>query len=271
MDMGLTPALFEGASVFVTGGSSGINLGIARGFVTHGARVAICGRDPDRLSGAVDELNAIRPPAAVGYQVDVRDADALTTAIDRAGQSHGPVDVLICGAAGNFLAPAEKLSPHGFRTVVDIDLIGSFNAVSAAFTQLKHTRGSILFVSAGQAVIPFGHQAHAGAAKAGVENLMRNLALEWGPYGIRCNSVVPGPIADTEGARRLAAGIGGQDAWAQMVPLRRLGTLAEITTMVLMLSSPLASYVTGTTLFVDGGLALPGSGQFNAALGQSPS
>lgn len=266
MNLGLPIDLFAGSPVFVTGGSSGINLAIAKAFLACGAAVSICGRDPGRLARAVDELNGMRAGAALGFVADVRDASAVAAAVDDAARAHGPMSVLVCGAAGNFLAPAHKLSPNGFRTVVDIDLNGSFNAARASFEQLRQTRGSVLFVSAGQAFVPFGQQAHAGAAKAGIEMLMRNLALEWGQFGIRCNSVVPGPIAGTEGADRLAAGVGGEDVWAQMVPLGRFGTKEEIAGMALVLASPWASYVTGTTLVADGGFALSGSGAFNKAL-----
>jgi NAD(P)-dependent dehydrogenase (short-subunit alcohol dehydrogenase family) len=113
------------------------------------------------------------------------------------------VSVVVFGAAGNVVAPAEKISPNGFRTVVDIDLLGSFHTARAAFEQLRETRGTLLFISAAQASVPFAYQAHVGAAKAGVDHMMRNLALKWGRYGIPCNSMARGPIADTEGMRRL--------------------------------------------------------------------
>ncbi len=176
----------------------------------------------------------------------------------------GPVDVLVCGAAGNFLAPAEEMSANGFRTVVEIDLLGTFHAARAAFEQLKQTRGSLLFVSGGQSYLPFVRQAHVGAAKAGIDNLMRNLALEWGRYGIRCNSLVPGPITGTEGMKRLAHG-GTEESWHDMVALGRFGTLDEIGGMAVVLSSPLAAYITGARIVVDGGLGLSGSGLFNHA------
>ncbi len=257
---------FTEAKVFVTGGSSGINLAIAKAYVSHGASVSICGRNPERLAAAVGELNALRPGSAWAFEADVRDFGAVEWAVDAACEAHGPVSVVVCGAAGNYLARAHELSANGFRTVVDIDLNGSFNAARAAFAQLRQTRGSVLFVSAGQAFVPFARQVHAGAAKAGVEMLMRNLALEWGAYGIRCNSIVPGPIVGTEGARRLADGVGGEQNWAEMIPLGRFGSTDEIAFMALVLGSPWASYVTGTTLVVDGGFALAGSGVFNRAL-----
>jgi NAD(P)-dependent dehydrogenase (short-subunit alcohol dehydrogenase family) len=260
----LASRTFAGKSVFVTGGSSGINLAIAKAFAGQGASVAVCGRDEARLAGAVDELRALGGPS-LGFSVDVRDAAAVDDALAATRRAHGPVDVLIAGAAGNFLAHAEQLSPNAFGAVVDIDLKGSFHAARAGFDQLRETRGTVIFVSAGQGLVPFSHQAHVGAAKAGVEMLMRNLAIEWGPHGIRSNSIVPGPITGTEGAHRMSEQIGA-DAWADMIPLGRFGSLDEIASMTLVLASPLAAYVTGATLVVDGGYALTGSGRFNQAL-----
>ena len=154
------------------------------------------------------------------------------------------------------------MNSKGFRTVVEIDLLGSFNAAHAAFGQLKSTRGSIIFISAGQAMMPFVGQSHGGAAKAGIDNLMASLALEWGRFGIRSNSLVPGAIAGTEGMKRLGEAA-GEDTWTSMIPLGRYGEAAEIGAMAVTLSLPLASYVTGTRLVADGGLALSGSGLFN--------
>lgn len=252
--------LFDGKTVFVTGGGSGINLGVARSFAALGADLSICGRTQERLDSAREELEALG--ARVSTTVaDVRDYDALVAAFDETRRALGPIDVLVCGAAGNFLAPAEKLTPNGFKAVVDIDLLGSFNASHAAFEQLKETCGTILFISAGQGSVPHYAQAHAGAAKAGVDNLMRNLALEWGPYGIRSNCIVPGPIAGTEGMKRL----GPTDAsvvaeFQKAIPLGRYGSVDDIGQAAVFLASPLASYVTGTLLGVDGGTYLPGSG-----------
>ncbi|HMB94256.1 MAG TPA: SDR family oxidoreductase, partial [Rhodothermales bacterium] len=173
----------------------------------------------------------------------------------------GPIHTLVCGAAGNFIAPAESLSANGFKSVVDIDLIGSFNASRAAFEQLKETRGNLLFISAGQAFTPYFAQAHAGAAKAGIDNLMRNLALEWGRYGIRSNSIAPGPIEGTEGMRRLMPGDESfHKQLKRAIPLGRYGTVDDIGQMAVFLASPLAAYVTGTLVVVDGGQNLPGSG-----------
>lgn len=253
--------LFAGKTVFVTGGGSGINLGVARHFAALGANVGICGRTQARLDAAADDLRA-RGARVCPVTADVRDYAALEAAFARSEAELGPIDVLVCGAAGNFLVQAEHLSANGFRTVVDIDLIGSFNAARAAFPQLQRTRGCLLFISAGMAYMPHAFQAHVGAAKAGIDMLMKNLAIEWGPHGIRANSIVPGPIEGTEGMKRLAdpARIA---TLAEAVPLRRLGTVDDIGQMAVVLASPLASYVTGCVVVCDGGQNLVGSALFN--------
>src|SRR5262245_65883410 len=188
----LAKDLLKGKTVFVTGGGSGINLGIARNFAAVGANIAICGRTLERLDGAARELEALGAKV-LAKVADVRQMPALQAAMDATRDALGPIDVLVCGAAGNFLCRAEDMSANGFKTVVDIDLIGSFHASRAAFAQLKETRGVILFVSAGMAYMPYAFQLHVGAAKAGIENMMRNLALEWGQYGIASCSAVPRP------------------------------------------------------------------------------
>jgi len=172
------------------------------------------------------------------------------------------MDVLVSGAAGNFLVPAEKLSANGFKTVVDIDLIGSFQAARAGFAQLKETRGSLLFISAGMAYMPHAFQVHVGAAKAGIDMMMKNLALEWGRHGIRANSIVPGPIEGTEGIKRLADP-GTAKQFLDAVPLRRMGTVDDIGHAAVFLASPLSAYITGCVMVVDGGQNLPGSALFN--------
>jgi NAD(P)-dependent dehydrogenase (short-subunit alcohol dehydrogenase family) len=188
--------------------------------------------------------------------------DQLQSAMNASRDTLGDIDVLVCGAAGNFLVKGENLSFNGFKTIVDIDLVGSFNASRIAFDQLKRTRGSILFVTAPMAMMPHAYQAHVGPAKAGVEMLMKNLALEWGPYGIRSNSIIPGFVGDTEGMRRISSAEDSENFVAN-IPLRRMGVTQEIGEAAAFLASPLASYITGTSLWVDGGQALSGSGFFN--------
>src|SRR6266705_6075066 len=218
--------LFKGKTVFVTGGGSGINLGIARKLAALGANIAICGRTQAKLDTAAVELRTLGAKVCP-VAADVRDFAALEGAFARSEQELGPMDVLVAGAAGNFPVPAEKLSANGFRTVVEIDLMGAFHASRAAFEQLKETKGTILFISAGMAYMPHAYQAHVGAAKAGIDMMMKNLALEWGRYGIRVNSIVPGPIEGTEGMKRLSSAEAKQSIIAA-VPMGRMGTVDDI-------------------------------------------
>ncbi len=256
-------SLFDGTTVFVTGGGSGINLGIAKTFASLGASVGICGRTAERLETARRDLESLAARVFTAV-ADVRDATALEAAFAGCEAELGPIGVLVCGAAGNFPCPAEELSPNGFKAVVDIDLNGSFNACRAAFPQLRRTRGSIVLISAGHAFVPYPAQVHVCAAKAGVDQMMRVLALEWGQYGIRCNSIAPGPIEGTEGMRRLAP---DDDSLRRRleaaIPLGRYGRTEDIGRAAAFLASPLASYITGTVLVVDGGQNLAGSGTFS--------
>ena len=259
--------VFKQRTVFITGGGSGINLGIAKSYAAVGAKVAICGRNEDKLDYAKSELEKL---GATTHAVvaDVRNFDAMQDACDQIQVSLGAITDLVCGAAGNFLCPASEMSANAFRTVVDIDLMGSFNASHAAFEQLKETKGCVLMVSAGQAYMPYAYQAHAGAAKAGVEMLAKNLALEWGEYGIRVNTVVPGPIEGTEGVKRLT-NEKQKHMLLQSIPLKRLGQAEEISHVAVFLSSPLASYITGAQVVCDGGMNLSGSALFNMGVSQA--
>jgi NAD(P)-dependent dehydrogenase (short-subunit alcohol dehydrogenase family) len=253
--------LFKGKTVFVTGGGSGINLGVAKNFAAVGANVAICGRTQEKLDAAARDLSVLGAKVCP-VAADVREFAALERAFVRSSEELGPMDVLVCGAAGNFLVPAEKLSPNGFNSVISIDLIGSFNASRAAFEQLKATKGTIIYISAGMAYVPHAFQVHAGAAKAGIDMMMRNLALEWGRYGIRTNSIVPGPIEGTEGMKRLSSAARGTE-FINAIPLRRMGTVDDIGQTAVFLASPLASYISGCVVVVDGGQNLAGSTLFN--------
>lgn len=251
------PTLFRGRTVFVTGGAGTINLGIAQGFARLGAAIAICGRHADTLATAAASLRALG--ARVAAEVaDVTDYPSLERALAASSRELGPADVLICGAAANFPAPAEQMSAEGFAKVTSVDLNGSFNAARAAFAQLRQTRGNIIFVSATNATMPFALQCHVGAAKAGIDSLMRGLALEWGRHGIRCNSVLPGPIERTEGLSRLLTA-DDVETLQSYVPLGRFGTVEDIAAMCCFLASPLASLLTGITLVADGGQSFSGS------------
>jgi len=250
---------FKDKHVFVAGGSSGINLAIAEGFAAVGANVAILSRDQSKLDAALVRLQALGGNNA-GYAADVRDYDAVASALAQSHALLGPVDVLISGAAGNFLAAAKDMSANAFRAVVDIDLLGTFHVLRAGYEVLRKPGAAVINISAPQAFSPAPLQAHACAAKAGVDMLTRVLALEWGAEGIRINSLVPGPIADTEGMKRLAPNAQIQAGVRISVPLGRLGDKQDIARAACWLASPAAGFVHGTVLVVDGGWSLAGYG-----------
>lgn len=259
---------FKGRHVFVAGGSSGINFGIAQAFARAGARITVLSRSPDKVATAAQQLEALGTEA-LGIPADVRQPAALETAFAQAASRFGPIDVLVSGAAGNFLASALDMSPNAFKTVVDIDLLGSFNVARLAHAHLRRPGACVVQISAGQAFIPTPFQAHVCAAKAGVDMLTRVLALEWGPQGIRINSIVPGPIADTEGLKRLAPTDETMKAMAERVPLKRLGRIDDISRMAMLLASEWGAYITGAVIPVDGGLGLTGPRDFTAAASAS--
>jgi NAD(P)-dependent dehydrogenase (short-subunit alcohol dehydrogenase family) len=255
---------FRGQHVFVAGGTSGINLGIALAFARAGARLFVISRSADKVAAAVASLQALGTQAQ-GQSADVRQPDALQAAFTQAVAHFGAIDVLISGAAGNFLARAMDMSPNAFKTVVDIDLLGSFNVVRAAYPHLKKPGASVVQISASQAFTPTPYQAHVCAAKAGVDMLTRVLALEWGAEGVRINSIVPGPIADTEGIRRLAPGADALRAMTERVPLKRMGTVDDIARMAMVLASDWGAWIIGAVIPVDGGVSLTGPRDFSAA------
>jgi NAD(P)-dependent dehydrogenase (short-subunit alcohol dehydrogenase family) len=254
---------FAGQAVFVAGGTSGINLGIALGFARAGARVAVMSRNPEKVEAAVAQLRAAGAEA-LGAAADVRDYAATEAALKAAHEAFGDLDVLVSGAAGNFPAPALGMSANGFKSVIDIDLLGSFHVLRAAHPFLRKPGASVINISAPQAESPMPMQAHVCAAKAGVDMLTRVLAMEWGRDGIRINSIIPGPIDETEGMARLAPTPQARALVQRSVPLGRMGTADDIARACRLLSSPLAAYITGTVLPVDGGWSLGGA---SAAMG----
>lgn len=251
------PQLLEGKTVFVTGGSSGIGLRIAERFTEHGARVMLAARSQDKLDSAKASIKA-KGGVAGAVAMDVRDYAAVQQAVARTRAELGPIDIIVAAAAGNFPAPALGMSANGFKAVIDIDLLGTFNTLRAAYEHLERPGASVLAISAAHATTPIAHQSHVCAAKAGVELLIKTLALEWGPEGVRCNCLTPGPTADTEGMRRLAPTAEAEERVRATVPLRRLGSKDELADLALFLCSNAATYITGATFVCDGGHSLAG-------------
>ena len=241
----------------VTGGGTGITGGVARALAEAGAKVALVSRSMEHLEPAAAAINDARGTdanigEAFAVAADVRHPEAVEKAVAATVERFGKVDILVNGAAGNFLCKAEELSPNGFGTVVDIDLKGTFNVCRAAFEQLKTNRGQILNISATLHYLGTPMQLHVSAAKAGVDALTRNLAVEWGRHGIRVNAIAPGPIEDTEGMKRLVPEP-IKEKLRQRVPLGKFGLIKDIEQAAVFLCSDAASYINGAVIVVDGG------------------
>jgi len=243
--------VLSGRVAFVTGGGTGITGGVARAFAEAGASVALVSRKLEHLQPAADAINQ-KGGKAIAVVADVRQPAEVENAVAQTVAEFGKIDIVVNGAAGNFLCAAEELSPNGFGTVVDIDLKGTFNVCRAAFAQLKEQRGQILNISATLHYLGTPMQLHVSAAKAGVDALTRNLAVEWGRHGIRVNAIAPGPIEDTEGMTRLIPEA-VKERLRKNVPLGRFGRIADIERAALFICSDAASFINGTVLVVDGG------------------
>jgi NAD(P)-dependent dehydrogenase (short-subunit alcohol dehydrogenase family) len=242
--------ILDGKVAFIAGGTSGINLGIAKRIAQLGAKVAVLGRNPEKAAHAAAEIGH----EAIGLTADVRDYGAIRAAMEEVRSKLGPLDIVVSGAAGNFLAPVLGMSANAFKSVVDIDLLGTFNVFRGCHDLLAED-ASLIAITAGQAVNPMQLQAHACAAKAGINQLVRVLALEWGP-SVRVNGISPGPIADTEGMARLAPDAATKAAHYERIAMKRWGEIAEIAEGAVFLCSDAAKYVTGAILDIDGGSGL---------------
>ena len=249
--------ILQGKTAFVTGGGTGITGGIARAMAEHGAKIAISSRKEENLRAARDAIETAGGECFIAA-ADVRDYAAVERAIKHTAEHFGSIDIVVNGAAGNFLCTAEELSANGFGTVVDIDTKGTFNVCRAAFEELKKSRGQILNISATLHYLATPMQIHVSAAKAGVDAITRNLSVEWGRYGIRVNGIAPGPIEDTEGMKRLLPEA-LREKIARKIPVGRFGRIRDIENAALFLTSDAAAYINGVTLVVDGGQWLLGT------------
>jgi peroxisomal 2,4-dienoyl-CoA reductase len=243
--------VLDGQVAFVTGGATGIGKEICRVLGAHGARITMASRKREVLEGAVEELKAEGVDATFGV-CDVRDAQAVRAVIDQVVADRGRLDIVVNDAAGNFPAPMSRISPNGFKAIVDIDLLGTYNVTRSAFDAwLQDHGGSIINISAPFEQKGIVYQSHVAAAKAGVDSLTRSCAVEWGPYGIRVNAIAPGSVGGTEGVRRFADAVPGADDRPRN-PLGLQGHGSDIAYLALFLCSPVARYVSGQVIAVDG-------------------
>ena len=242
---------YTGKTVWITGGGSGLGRAMARAFAREGATVCVVGRRQE----ALDETVALIAQAggnAFGLPCDVREAKRVEEVVGEIIARTGRIDVLVNNAAGNFVSPAEKLSPNGFKSVVDIVLLGTFNCTRYAFDALSKSRGSVLNIIATYAWSGEPGAVHSASAKAGVLAMTRTLAAEWGQFGIRANAIAPGPI-HTEGTDKNLWSVGDVDKIiAKQIPLGRLGEPDDVSRAALWLCSDEANWISGAALPVDG-------------------
>ncbi|KAF7303606.1 hypothetical protein MIND_00589900 [Mycena indigotica] len=244
--------IFKGKVLFCTGGGSGICRGMTEAIMKHGAKATIVGRNLERLNKAAEELSASTGQKCLPAQADVRQPKTLQDAVQKTIEAFGRIDFVICGAAGNFLAPISGLSENAFRTVIEIDTLGTYNTLKATIPHVRKTKGAYIHISATLHYRGTPFQAHVSAAKAAVDALSTVIAVEEGPHGVRSNVLAPGAISGTEGMDRLSAK--GPDAGNRdmLYPLGRPGIIGDVANAGVFLFSPAATYISGQVFAVDG-------------------
>ncbi len=249
----LVPGTFEGVSVVVTGGGTGLGKAIAAEFARLGASLAIMSRKPEHLDAAREAITAIGAPVEC-LECDIRDADSIAAAFDLAEARFGLPGVLVNNAAANFPSPSEDLSPNAWRTVVDITLNGTFLMCREYGRRLLEAgaAGSIVNVGATYAWTGGPGFAHSAAAKAGVKNLTESLAVEWGPYGIQVNCLVPGLMPHEDMTADIQGNLAATSDKDVCQPALRVGQRQELGWAATFLASPYARFISGHTLVVDG-------------------
>ena len=260
------PGLLDGQVALITGGGTGIGFGISQLLAALGAHVVMASRKPDHLENAVSQITSQGGKASM-VLLDVRDQERVKAVVDGVVAEHGRIDLLVNNAAGNFYAPSATLSPNAWRSVLEIDLFGTFYCSQAVYPHMaKQGGGRIVSTSMTLHYRGWPLMAHATAAKAGVDALTRTLAMEWAPQRIRVNAIAPGPIP-TDGVRKAftpPADSGVPDLFAaterhmaeyaaKSIPMGRWGNPEDIANMVAFLASPAGDWITGAILVIDGG------------------
>jgi len=250
--------------VLITGGGTGLGKSMAMRFAELGAILVIASRRKEVISEAKSQIKEIGAEA-LGLQCDVRDTDQVNSMVIDTLNQFNKIDILINNAAGNFISPTEMLSPGGFKAVVDIVLMGTFNCTLAVGKEMiKQKNGNILNIVTTYAWTGSGYVVPSASAKAGVLAMTRSLAVEWAKYNIRTNAIAPGPFM-TEGAwKRLAPpGLNMKKKLKDRIPLKRFGEHSELANLATYLISDQSGYINGEVVTIDGGEWLKGAGQFN--------
>ncbi|HSN84498.1 MAG TPA: SDR family oxidoreductase [Polyangiales bacterium] len=255
MDQLYADGLFSNEVALITGGGTGIGLAAATEMGLLGAKVAICGRRPEPLRQAVAALES-QGIEAYGAPCDIREADAISEYVDSVLDRFERIDILVNNAGGQFPTRAESLSPKGFAAVIRNNLIGTWTMTHAVANKamIPQKRGRIVNIIA-QIIRGFPGMVHTGAARAGVDNMTKTLAVEWAMHGIRVNAVAPGVIV-TSGTKQYPPEL--LDTAEKANPLHRLGTAEEVSHLITYLASRYADFVTGQTFYIDGGASIWG-------------
>jgi NAD(P)-dependent dehydrogenase (short-subunit alcohol dehydrogenase family) len=254
---------FEGRVGIITGGATGIGFGMAQALTRLGAHVVLASRKEENLATAVESLRTAtgRQDAASYHVLDVRDAEAVEAMAAKVDADRGRIDFLVNNAAGNFIAPSDKLTPNGWNTVIGIVLNGTFYCSSAVGRRMieKKSGGVMLNVIANYAWTGAPGVIHSASAKAGVLAMTQTLAVEWARHGIRVNAIAPGPVHTAGASERLFPSAEIEEGIRQTIPLRRFATLEEVANAAAYLLSDYSAYVTGETMVIDGGQWLSGA------------
>lgn len=257
----------KGKVIIVTGGGSGLGKAMTTYFLELGAKVAITSRNLDKLKNTAEELSAQTSGVCLPIACDVRHYDQVENMLNEVLENFGKVDILVNNAAGNFIAPTERLSANAFDTIIDIVLKGSKNctlALGKHWIDKKETNKTVLNIVTTYAWTGSAYVVPSAAAKAGVLAMTRSLAVEWAKYGIRMNAVAPGPFP-TKGAwdRLLPGDLQEKFDFRKKVPLKRVGEHQELANLAAYLVSDFSAYINGEVITIDGGEWLQGAGQFN--------
>lgn len=247
--------VLKGKVALVTGGASGIGYGITTRLAMGGADLVIASRRKDLCDQVASEMTAKFGVKAIGKALDVRNSEAVNQCFQEAVDEMGHLDILVNNAAGNFYYPSEKLTDNMWNAIVGIDLFGTFYCCRAAFPHMKERGGVIVSTSMTLHYTGWVGMAPACAAKGGIDALTRTLAQEWGRFNIRVNAVAPGPII-TEGVKKAFAAGGDFKEWANEMPISRSGEPHEIGDLIVYITSPAASWMTGSIIVLDGGESL---------------